>query len=1082
VLEVLEDRTLLSGAKPLALPVFGPTRTVPLPADLSGPNGLSLASGAAATALALVTHSATGTPGDRHQAAFVNNVPTPLVNNPAMDQNQLNPEDTQSETSLLLIPPTTGTTPSILSAFNDSSAYNAYASTQAALQQQKFTGYSLSSNGGTTFADKGVLPTYANGDGGDPVLARNSTTGTIYFTALTFGEFVTGIPSLAVFRSTDNGLTFSLPSNSVPGFAAGDTIDKPWLAVDNNAGTGNGTVYQVFRDFSGSAVGGIYLTHSTDGGVTWGPNAGTLIASEGSFNVQGAYVAVGPDHAVYVFWLDQSAGSGTANSIRMRKSTNLGVSFGPTLTVATLQGTGTNGDLNLTDNLGNYFRSNSFPQAVVNPTNANDIYVVFNDVGTALGDKADVYFVESTNGGFTWSARARVNTDSTHTDNWSPALAITPDGTHLGVFWYDRSGDVTNNNLITRFGRQATITGGGATVTWGTEAAVSNVAFPPEFGHDPAVNPVYMGDYDQVVADNSFFYGTWGDNRTADNAHPGNNPDVRFAKVAVGSTAVPANVLVNNPNELKLWNPPNDTQTGSSLLVVPGTTPTIVSAFTDSGSWGLTNDPSSKYTGYSQSANGGTSFSDKGRLPTSPDGDLGKPVLARDAVSGKIYLVTMSFSQFFTTPQILVFASTDNGTTYGAPVNASPGANFSDYADQPWIAVDNATGAGQGTVYVAWNDVTNSSTGASVLRLTHSSDGGVTWGTPPGIAIATGDGSSSYVNGPDVVVGPDHSVYVFWFQQNLFLGNASIMEAVSHDGGNTFGAPVVVTTLRSTAFNGNLGLTTVDDLAVVTNSFPQAAVNPANGHIYVVYNDVGTATGDKADVFLRESSTGGASWGAALRVNSDTGHNDQWQPSLAVTPDGSHIGVFWYDRRLDVAENDKVDRFGALGTAGSGGVAFTSNIRISNNSFRLGVGFDPTYYIFFVNGEHEQAAADNSFFYTSWTDYSTASKGHPGKEADVRFAKLAVPTPAPWPAAASLAGSAGTSILVRLPSTAGTTTITAAGAGGRAHQTLLAQPAPLGNAHGPAQETVSAVAYWRWTSRAATVRSLDDYFALGGTL
>src|SRR5207244_778323 len=146
--------------------------------------------------------------------------------------------------------------------------------------------------------------------------------------------------------------------------------------------------------------------------------------------------------------------------------------------------------------------------------------------------------------------------------------------------------------------------------------------------------------------------------------------------------------------------------------------------------------------------------SDKGTLPRSPDGDLGKPVLARDSTSGKIYLVTMSFSQFVTTPQILVFRSTDNGTTFGAPVNAAPGEGIFDYTDQPWVAVDNASGAGQGTVYVAWNDITNSFTGASVLRLSQSTDGGNTWGPSPGVALVTGDGSNSYVNGPDVVVGP----------------------------------------------------------------------------------------------------------------------------------------------------------------------------------------------------------------------------------------------------------------------------------------------------------------------------------------
>ena len=41
-----------------------------------------------------------------------------------------------------------------------------------------------------------------------------------------------------------------------------------------------------------------------------------------------------------------------------------------------------------------------------------------------------------------------------------------------------------------------------------------------------------MGEYDQVAADNMFFYIPWGDNRDGNSFHA-NQPDVRFAKVAV---------------------------------------------------------------------------------------------------------------------------------------------------------------------------------------------------------------------------------------------------------------------------------------------------------------------------------------------------------------------------------------------------------------------------------------------------------------------------------------------------------------------------------------------------------------------
>jgi hypothetical protein len=1086
-LEVLEDRNLLSGLKALdpdagtvRFPDFGPVKT--LPGDLTGLGGVPLTSGALTSALAHLNQTTATLPGGIRQAYFANNFPTPQVNNPATDQNKLNPQDTQSETTLTLIP---GSPPHIVAAFNDSGAFNNFPISFQQVLQEKFTGYAVSTNGGTSFTDKGSLPTNNGGDVGDPVLTRDATSGAVYLTTLPFSEFYT-YPGLSFFRSTDGGLTFSTPVNSAPGLNFIDIADKPWTAVDNNAGPGQGNIYQVFRDFGNGA--GILFTRSTNGGNTWGPNGGLLIASEGSYNVQGAYVTVGPDHAVYVFWLDQSAGSGFPNLIKMRKSTDQGATFGAAVTVATLNNTSTNGDLNLVDGSSNYFRSNSFPQAVVNPTNASDIYLVYNDVPSGGGttsptDKADVFYVESTNGGLTWSGKVRVNTDAGKNDNWSPSVAITPDGTHLGIFWYDRRGDVANN-MIKRFGRIATLTGGGATVTFGADFAVSNVAFPPEFGHDPAVNTVYMGDYDSAVADNSFFYTTWGDNRTPDTAHPGQNPDVRFAKVAVGSTATPSNVLANNPLQNKFWNPPFDTQSETALVVVPGSTPTIVSAYNDSGSVNAFNfgDLSNKFTGFSQSTNGGTSFADKGPLPTNPNGDVGDPVLARDSVSGTIYLVTLSWSeQFFGEPALLqLFRSTDNGATFAAPTNPTPGGSTSDFDDKPWVTVDNAAGAGQGNVYVVWTDFGPS---AESISFSKSTDGGNTFGPSGGLVIAAADYQNTLVQGANVVVGPDHTVYVFWLQTNAFNGQNSIMMRSSTDQGATFSAPVVVATLSTLGTNGDLGLTNYLGTPFRSNSFPQAAVNPANGHVYVVYNDVGTHAGDLGDVFLVESSTNGASWGTRVRVNSDTGHNDQWQPAIAVTPDGGHVGIFWYDRRLD-PDNEKIDRFGVIGTAGSGGVALGANVRITTASFHPVMGLDPVVNFVYM-GDYDQAAADNSFFYTTWGDNSNNSKGHFGKNADVRFAKIAVPTTAPRPAAAiQAAGLLQTTILVRLPNAVPSSGVaTVAGAAARIVQdTGLSQASLVGKPQSLPQETGSAVAYWHSVTRAAAAKSLDELFALGGLL
>jgi hypothetical protein len=290
------------------------------------------------------------------------------------------------------------------------------------------------------------------------------------------------------------------------------------------------------------------LTRSTDDGLTWGPSGGTMIVSPISNPVFGfPNVTVGPDHAVYVFWWDQT--KGVFNSFNaqllMRKSTDGGVTFSDPVTVTTLRTPYLEGDLMLTDSGGHNFNTNASPQAVVNPV-TGDIYVAYNDWGNAKGtDRGNIYFTESTDGGQKWSKHVQVNDDQTNNDQWFPSLAVTPDGSHVGLFWYDRRLDPANN-LIDRFGAIGTVSC--HTVTFGANFRVTDVSFPPAFTYwdgsawhvqDPVVHPGYMGDYDQAVADNNDFYTTWGDNRLSDAFHA-NQPDVRFAAVPVNWTGSPA--------------------------------------------------------------------------------------------------------------------------------------------------------------------------------------------------------------------------------------------------------------------------------------------------------------------------------------------------------------------------------------------------------------------------------------------------------------------------------------------------------------------------------------------------------------
>jgi hypothetical protein len=67
-----------------------------------------------------------------------------------------------------------------------------------------------------------------------------------------------------------------------------------------------------------------------------------------------------------------------------------------------------------------------------------------------------------------------------------------------------------------------------------------------------------------------------------------------------------------------------------------------------------------------------------------------------------------------------------------------------------------------------------------------------------------------------------------------------------------------------------------------------------NGMVHYVY--ASRRTGDPGDVYYIRSTDNGSTFGAPLKLNTDTGTRAQWQPNLSAAADGSLLAV-WYDER-----------------------------------------------------------------------------------------------------------------------------------------------------------------------------------------
>lgn len=149
-------------------------------------------------------------------------------------------------------------------------------------------------------------------------------------------------------------------------------------------------------------------------------------------------------------------------------------------------------------------------------------------------------------------------------------------------------------------------------------------------------------------------------------------------------------------------------------------------------------------------------------------------------------------------------------------------------------------------------------------------------------------------------------------------------------------------------------------------SFPCIGTNPYNPkHVYMVFAaDMHPGNSDEGDIWFVRSLDGGQSWSPPMRVNDDLTQTDQFEPWLAVKPDGT-IDVAWYDRRLDPQRDAAWDVYMAKSI--NGGQSFGPNIRVTNISFPTPVMPWGEAWM----GEYLGLAVDAHLTYVAWTSSIT---------------------------------------------------------------------------------------------------------------
>jgi hypothetical protein len=281
-------------------------------------------------------------------------------------------------------------------------------------------GFATSTNGGHDWGTKGVLPglTVYNKPAGpferasDPAVAFDSVHDAWLINSLALdncGGASCTSATVVVSRSTDGARHWSAPVtvDASPG------DDKNWIVCDNgSASPHNGTCYVAWDN-----GGGVQVSRSTDGGLTWGAAVAT---GTGGVGVQPVTL---PDGTLVIVFL-----SGP-NQVAVR-STDGGLTFSPAIIVAPV-----------TSHHPTAMRALAVPS--VEADAAGTVYVAWHDCAFRVGCSSnDIVISSSSTGGLTWTPKAPVPIDAATSgvDHFLPGLGVDPATSgatgHLGLTYY----------------------------------------------------------------------------------------------------------------------------------------------------------------------------------------------------------------------------------------------------------------------------------------------------------------------------------------------------------------------------------------------------------------------------------------------------------------------------------------------------------------------------------------------------------------------------------------------------------------------------------------------------------------------
>jgi Secretion system C-terminal sorting domain len=322
---------------------------------------------------------------------------------------------------------------------------------------------------------------------GDPVLASD-TEGAFYHFHLSNPSDGNWIDRIVCQKSTDGGKTWN--NGSFMGLNGTKNQDKHWVTIDRKTNTiyCTWTQFDKYESQSPQDSSHILFSKSVDGGLSWTPTqrinqfGGDCLDDDNT--TEGAVPTLGTNGELYVTWAGPKG-------LMFDKSLDKGATWLKNdIKVSDIGG-------GWTYNVPSIYRCNGLPITICdtsNSPNRGTIYVNWSDQRNGETN-TDIWLAKSKDGGNTWAAPKKVNTDNSNKHQFMTWMTVDQTNGNLWFVFYDRRNYVSDStDVYMAFSKD-----GGETFQ---NFKISEQPFKPNGSE-------FFGDYTNVVAHNNIVRPIW---------------------------------------------------------------------------------------------------------------------------------------------------------------------------------------------------------------------------------------------------------------------------------------------------------------------------------------------------------------------------------------------------------------------------------------------------------------------------------------------------------------------------------------------------------------------------------------------